>query len=85
MLRQNPHNVLEWQKRVTLYEGQPKMVGGECGDWGSGGGGGEVQEVLDMHKFKIARCQKMRVFSSYYVDSFWDCIFRANRGLPLLM
>ncbi|XP_063848977.1 pre-mRNA-splicing factor syf1 homolog isoform X1 [Scylla paramamosain] len=26
MLRQNPHNVLEWQKRVTLYEGQPKMI-----------------------------------------------------------
>lgn len=26
MLRQNPHNVLEWQKRVTLYEGKPKMV-----------------------------------------------------------
>ncbi|XP_068247345.1 pre-mRNA-splicing factor syf1 homolog [Palaemon carinicauda] len=26
MLRQNPHNVLEWQKRVTLYEGKPKMI-----------------------------------------------------------
>ncbi|KAF2348832.1 siRNA-mediated silencing protein NRDE-2 [Trinorchestia longiramus] len=26
MLRQNPHNVLEWQKRVTLYVGKPKMI-----------------------------------------------------------
>lgn len=28
MLRQNPHNVIEWQKRVSLYEGKPKMVSG---------------------------------------------------------
>ncbi|RXG52302.1 Pre-mRNA-splicing factor SYF1 [Armadillidium vulgare] len=26
MLRQNPHNVIEWQKRVSLYEGKPKMI-----------------------------------------------------------
>ena len=24
MLRQNPHNVHEWHKRVKLYEGQPR-------------------------------------------------------------
>ena len=26
MLRQNPHNVIEWQARVKLYEGRPKMI-----------------------------------------------------------
>eukprot|EP00771_Trimastix_marina_P000533 gnl/Trimastix_PCT/1553.p1 GENE.gnl/Trimastix_PCT/1553~~gnl/Trimastix_PCT/1553.p1 ORF type:complete len:878 (-),score=280.43 gnl/Trimastix_PCT/1553:33-2603(-) len=26
MLRQNPHNVSEWHKRVQLYEGQPEMI-----------------------------------------------------------
>lgn len=26
MLRQNPHNVIEWQKRVTLYASKPKMI-----------------------------------------------------------
>ena len=26
MLRQNPHNCVEWQKRVELYEGKPTMV-----------------------------------------------------------
>jgi pre-mRNA-splicing factor SYF1 len=26
LLRQNPHNVAEWLKRVELYEGEPKMV-----------------------------------------------------------
>ncbi|XP_018022210.1 pre-mRNA-splicing factor SYF1 isoform X2 [Hyalella azteca] len=26
MLRQNPHNVIEWQKRVSLYASKPKMV-----------------------------------------------------------
>ncbi len=24
MLRQNPHNVHEWHKRVKLFEGQPR-------------------------------------------------------------
>ena len=24
MLRQNPHNVHEWHKRVKLYDGQPR-------------------------------------------------------------
>ena len=27
LLRQNPHNVNEWQKRVKLFEGKPKEVG----------------------------------------------------------
>ncbi len=27
LLRQNPHNVHEWHKRVKLYEGQPRQVG----------------------------------------------------------
>ena len=26
LLRQNPHNVHEWHKRVKLYEGKPKEV-----------------------------------------------------------
>lgn len=26
LLRQNPHNVSEWHKRVKLYEGQPAKV-----------------------------------------------------------
>jgi len=26
LLRQNPHNVLEWHKRVKLYEGKPTEV-----------------------------------------------------------
>lgn len=26
LLRQNPHNVAEWHKRVQLYETQPNMV-----------------------------------------------------------
>ena len=26
LLRQNPHNVLEWHKRVKLYEGKPREV-----------------------------------------------------------
>lgn len=26
LLRQNPHNVQEWHKRVMLYEGQPHEV-----------------------------------------------------------
>lgn len=26
LLRQNPHNVAEWHKRVKLYEGQPHEV-----------------------------------------------------------
>lgn len=26
LLRQNPHNVHEWHKRVKLYEGQPEKV-----------------------------------------------------------
>ena len=26
LLRQNPHNVVEWQKRVTLLEGKPRHV-----------------------------------------------------------
>lgn len=26
LLRQNPHNVQEWHKRVQLYEGQPHEV-----------------------------------------------------------
>lgn len=26
LLRQNPHNVPEWLKRVELYDSQPKMV-----------------------------------------------------------
>ena len=26
MLRQNPHNIIEWQKRVDLYVGKPKMI-----------------------------------------------------------
>jgi len=28
LLRQNPHNVAEWHKRVKLYEGQPHEVKG---------------------------------------------------------
>lgn len=27
LLRQNPHNVHEWHKRVKLYDGQPRQVG----------------------------------------------------------
>lgn len=27
LLRQNPHNVHEWHKRVKLYEGKPREVG----------------------------------------------------------
>ena len=27
LLRQNPHNVHEWHKRVQLYEGKPREVG----------------------------------------------------------
>lgn len=26
LLRQNPHNVQEWLKRVKLYDGKPKQV-----------------------------------------------------------
>lgn len=26
LLRQNPHNVQEWHKRVQLYEGKPQEV-----------------------------------------------------------
>lgn len=26
LLRQNPHNVHEWHKRVKLYEGKPKEI-----------------------------------------------------------
>jgi hypothetical protein len=26
LLRQNPHNVAEWHKRIKLYEGQPHEV-----------------------------------------------------------
>lgn len=26
LLRQNPHNVHEWLKRIKLYEGQPQKV-----------------------------------------------------------
>lgn len=26
LLRQNPHNVHEWHKRVKLYEGKPRQV-----------------------------------------------------------
>ena len=26
LLRQNPHNVHEWHKRVTLFEGKPHEV-----------------------------------------------------------
>lgn len=26
LLRQNPHNVHEWHKRVKLYEGNPRQV-----------------------------------------------------------
>ena len=26
LLRQNPHNVVEWQKRVTLLEGKPREI-----------------------------------------------------------
>lgn len=26
LLRQNPHNVAEWQKRVTLLEGKPHQI-----------------------------------------------------------
>jgi len=28
LLRQNPHNVAEWHKRIKLYEGQPHEVKG---------------------------------------------------------
>lgn len=28
LLRQNPHNVHEWHKRVKLYEGNPPQVSG---------------------------------------------------------
>ncbi len=34
LLRQNPHNVHEWLKRVKLYEGKPRdvsVVGVMCG------------------------------------------------------
>lgn len=33
LLRQNPHNVHEWHKRVQLYQGQPQQVtrGGDMG------------------------------------------------------
>lgn len=27
LLRQNPHNVHEWHKRVQLYQGRPEQVG----------------------------------------------------------
>jgi len=27
LLRQNPHNVHEWLKRVKLFEGKPREVG----------------------------------------------------------
>lgn len=27
LLRQNPHNVHEWHKRVKLYDGNPRQVG----------------------------------------------------------
>ena len=27
LLRQNPHNVHEWHKRVKLFDGKPKEVG----------------------------------------------------------
>jgi hypothetical protein len=44
MLRQNPHNVAEWHKRVKLFAGDPtKQVGklfvglcGSCGVWFNG-------------------------------------------------
>jgi hypothetical protein len=40
MLRQNPHNVKEWQKRVQLFKGDPtKQV--------SEGGGGGVCVYID--------------------------------------
>lgn len=37
LLRQNPHNVHEWHKRVQLYQGQPQQVtwGGDMG-WQGG-------------------------------------------------
>ena len=31
LLRQNPHNVHEWHKRVKLYEGRPREVRGVYG------------------------------------------------------
>lgn len=39
LLRQNPHNVHEWHKRVQLYQGRPEQVGtppggGAAGGWG---------------------------------------------------
>lgn len=31
LLRQNPHNVHEWHKRVALHQGQPDKVRGHWG------------------------------------------------------
>lgn len=37
LLRQNPHNVHEWHKRVKLYDGNPRQVGFKyfANDWDS--------------------------------------------------
>ena len=48
LLRQNPHNVAEWQKRVTLLEDKPH----------------EVSTGLFFHRFLLnSRRSKLKVFS----------------------
>lgn len=36
VLRQNPHNVAEWHKRVRLFQGRGARGGGAGGDGGEG-------------------------------------------------
>ncbi len=51
LLRQNPHNVQEWHKRVQLYEGNPQEVSFIFRNVAVGGGGCGLQ------KFKYAALQ----------------------------
>jgi hypothetical protein len=41
MLRQNPHNVAEWHKRVKLFDGNPRKQVGKSRWWSGRGRGGE--------------------------------------------
>lgn len=48
LLRQNPHNVHEWHKRVKLYEGKPHQVSGPCLEC-TQGGHSVIVRYGDMH------------------------------------
>lgn len=66
LLRQNPHNVHEWHKRVKLYDGNPRQVGFKYFE--NGWDSAQVT-IYTFHTKKLPSCSELLINSPIFFRS----------------